>query len=61
MVARNGRVIDEDIRALCDCIRRGVQEVAGTLIVQFGSAGRAPLVEAVTLEEMARRYREAGI
>ncbi|MBC8576792.1 class II fructose-bisphosphate aldolase [Yanshouia hominis] len=57
----HGVIPDEDIRALCDCIRRGVQEVAGTLIVQFGSAGRAPLVEAVTLEEMARRYREAGI
>jgi len=28
------------------------------LIVKFGSYGMAPLVECVTLEEMAERYKE---
>ena len=40
---------------------RGVKEVVGALIVEFDSAGRAPLVEHVSLDEMADRYREKGI
>ncbi len=52
-----GAIPDEDVAAIVDCIERGVKEVVGTLIVQFGSVGRAPLVERVTLEEMAERYR----
>lgn len=56
-----GRIPDEDVRALCDCLERGVKEVVGTLIVEFGSVGKAPLVERVDLEEMARRYRKAGL
>ena len=43
------------------CIEKGVREVVGTLIVEFDSVGKAPLVEQVTLEEMAERYRKAGI
>ena len=42
-------------------LERGVKEVVGTLIVEFGSFGKAPLVEQVSLEEMAERYRKAGI
>lgn len=56
-----GRIPDEDVRALCDCLERGVKEVVGTLIVEFGSVGKAPLVERVDLEEMVRRYRKAGL
>lgn len=56
-----GNVPDQDVAAICDCIERGVREVVGTLIVEFGSVGKAPLVERVTLEEMADRYRKAGI
>lgn len=48
----------EDVAAITDCIERGVKEVVGTLIVEFGSVGKAPLVEQVTLEEMAERYRK---
>ncbi len=48
----------EDVAAITDCIERGVKEVVGTLIVEFGSFGKAPLVEQVTLEEMAERYRK---
>ena len=56
-----GTVKDEDRAAIVDCIERGVKEVAGILIVEFGSFGKAPLVEQVSQEEMAERYRKAGI
>lgn len=57
----HGAVPDDDVRDICDCIERGVKEAVGTLIVEFGSVGKAPLVERVTLEEMAERYRKEGI
>ena len=44
--------------AIVNCVERGVKEVVGTLIVQFGSFGKAPLVEQVTLEEMIERYKK---
>lgn len=53
-----GTIADEDEAAIADCIERGVKEVVGTLIVKFGSYGRAPLVEMVSLEEMAERYKK---
>ena len=33
-------------------------EVVGTLIVQFGSVGKAGLVEVKSLDEMAEFYRK---
>lgn len=54
-----GSVPDADVAKVVDCIERGVREVVGTLIVDFDSVGKAPLVETVTLEEMAERYRIA--
>ena len=56
-----GKVPDGDVGRIVDCIERGVKEVVGALIVEFDSAGRAPLVEHVSLDEMADRYREKGI
>ncbi len=56
-----GDVPDEDVAAIVDCVERGVREVVGTLIVEFGSVGKAPAVERVTLDEMAERYRKEGI
>ncbi len=53
-----GTVPDEDVAAVVDCIERGVREVVGTLIVEFGSVGKAPLVKCVTLDEMAERYKK---
>ncbi len=47
------------LEAVADCVRRGVREAVGTLIVEFGSFGKAPLVEQVSLEEMAERYKKA--
>lgn len=56
-----GDVPDTDVAAIVDCIERGVKEVVGTLIVEFGSVGRAPLVQVKTLDEMAEFYQKAGI
>jgi len=56
-----GTVPDEDVVRIVACVEAGVKEVVGTLIVKFGSVGKAPLAECVSLEEMAERYRKAGI
>ncbi len=48
---------DNDILDIIGCIKRGVKEVVGTLIVEFGAVGYAPLIEHVTLDEMAQRYK----
>lgn len=56
-----GNLPDDDVRQAVACIEKGVQEVVGTLIVEFGSVGRAPLVAPTTLDEMAEFYRKQGI
>ena len=44
------------VGSIIDCVeRRASKEVIGTLIVQFGSYGKAPEVERVSLEQMAAR------
>ncbi len=53
-----GNIPDEDVAAIVDCVEQGVKEVVGTLIVQFGSFGKAPLVDQVSLDEMAERYKK---
>lgn len=52
-----GNIPDEDTAQLVEVIEKGVKEVIGTLIVEFGSYGKAPLVELVSLEAMAERYK----
>ena len=42
-------------------IEDGVKEAIAPLLVKFGSYGKAPKVERVTIDEMAERYRKAGI
>lgn len=37
-----------------------MKEAVGTLIVQFGAYGKAPLVKQPTLEEMKEFYKNAG-
>ena len=44
------------VKLVTACIEKGVREAVGTLVVEFGSVGRAPLVEQVSLDEMAQRY-----
>ena len=56
-----GNIPNEDVAKVIDCVERGVTEAGGTLIVEFDSFGKAPLVEMVTLDEMADRYKKAGI
>lgn len=48
------------VARITDAMRRGVKEAVGTLIVEFGSYGKAPLVEPATLEDMAARYAKEG-
>lgn len=48
---------DDDVLAIVECIERGVKEVVGTLIVEFGSVGKASLVELLTTEDMIRKYK----
>ncbi|OUO21350.1 class II fructose-bisphosphate aldolase [Collinsella sp. An307] len=55
-----GTVADDAQAKLVAAIEAGVKEAVGTLIVQFGSYGKAPLVEVATLDEMAERYAKAG-
>jgi len=52
-----GIIPNDDVAAIVDCVERGVKEVVGTLIVEFGSVGYASKVERVSLEEMADRYK----
>ncbi len=53
-----GTIPNPEVAGIVDCIERGVKEAVGTLIVQFGSYGKAPLVAGRTLEEMREFYRE---
>ncbi len=50
-------ITDCDLIDIVDCIKKGVREVVGTLIVEFGSVGRASQIEVVSLDEMAERYK----
>ena len=49
------------VALITDAMRRGVKEAVGTLIVEFGSFGKAPLVEMASLEDMAARYAKEGV
>lgn len=55
-----GTVQDDDRAALVAVIEQGVKEAIGTLIVEFGSYGKAPLVEQKTLDEMIDFYKSEG-
>lgn len=56
-----GEIKDDDVRLVCDAVELGVKETVGTLLVKFGSYGKAPKVEICTLDEMAERYKKKGI
>lgn len=53
-------ITDPDLLDLIQCIKRGVKEVVGALIVEFGSVGYASKIKSVTLEQMAQVYRKTG-
>lgn len=56
-----GNIPSESVAKICSLIKEGVMEVVGTLVVKFNSVGKAPLIEKVTLEDMAELYRKEGI
>ena len=55
-----GNVPDGDVARLMECVEKGVKEAVGTLIVQFGAYGKAPLVKRPSLEEMKEYYKNEG-
>lgn len=56
-----GTIPNQATDLVVNAVKQGVMEMVGTLIVEFGCVGKAPLVEQVTLEQMADRYRKEGI
>ena len=56
-----GSIPTPAVQRLIDVVKEGVMEVVGTLIVEFGQVGKAPLVKQCTLEEMAEFYSKEGI
>ena len=46
------------LKLLSAAIEAGVKEAVGTLIVEFGSFGKAPLCEMLTLDDMIERYKK---
>lgn len=49
---------DDDVVAMIESMELGVKEVVGTLIVEFGSVGKASLVEPLTMEDMIKKYKK---
>ena len=52
-----GNIPDADVAKLIERVEAGVKEAVGSLIVNFGSYGKAPLVEMKSLEQMADFYK----
>ena len=52
---------DEHIKLIDRCMQDGVTESIAPLLVQFGSYRKSDLIEPVTCEQMADRYKKEGI
>ena len=52
---------DAHIRLIDRCMQDGVIESIAPLLVQFGSYRKSDLIEPVTCEQMADRYKKEGI
>lgn len=50
-----------DVAKVVQCMKDGVTESIAPLLVQFGSYRKSHLIEVVTCEQMAERYKKAGI
>lgn len=57
----NGTIPNDDVKAVTECLKKGVMESIAPLLVQFGSYRKSNLIRPVTLEEMAERYKKEGI
>lgn len=56
-----GKIADEDVAKVVECMKDGVTESIAPLLVQFGSYRKSNLIEPVTCEQMADRYKKEGI
>ena len=56
-----GTIPDADVGKVVQCMKDGVTESIAPLLVQFGSYRKSHLIEVVTCEQMAERYKKAGI
>ena len=56
-----GKIDDEDVARIDRCMQDGVIESVAPLLVQFGSYRKSHLIEPVTCEQMADRYKKEGI
>ena len=56
-----GNMPSDSVARLISVIKDGVMEVVGTLIVEFGQVGKAPLVKLSSLDQMAEFYKKEGI
>ena len=53
-----GTIPDADVGKVVQCMKDGVTESIAPLLVQFGSYRKSQLIEPVTLEMMADRYKK---
>lgn len=53
-----GTIPDADVGKVVQCMKDGVIESIAPLLVQFGSYRKSQLIEPVTLEMMADRYKK---
>ena len=53
-----GTIPNDDVALLMSRVEAGVKEAVGSLIVNFGSYGKAPLVEQKSLEDMIAFYKK---
>lgn len=56
-----GTIPNKSVQDIVTCVKRGAMEVVGTLIVEFGSVGKASQVEMKSLGDMAEFYKKEGI
>lgn len=56
-----GKIADDDVAKIVECMKDGAIESIAPLLVQFGSYRKSNLVEPVTCEQMADRYKKEGI
>lgn len=60
-VIMHGGPAEGDLLEVISAIEAGTKEAVGPLLIDFGTLGKAPLVEKISLDEMAERYRKQGI
>ena len=56
-----GSIPNTDVEKIVACMKDGAMEAIAPLLVQFGSYRKSRLIQPITLEQMADRYRKEGI